>query len=420
LSAYRISVGLAVYSTDLRPSRFSAGRLHSPRRAFMRNEFDLKKSANEQAKASDSGVIPASINIRNGWIVVLTVLVTLYMLHWASPILIPIVLGVMTSYALSPLVNVMEKWHIHRAIGAAVLLIGIVAGMGSLVYSLGDETAEIIETLPDSVQKMKQALSASKGKGAQAVEKVQRAATELENAAIESSTVAGVAPRGVTKVQIEKPRVDIRDYLWSGPVGLVTFAGQLFTVLFLAYFLMTAGDAFRRKLIKISPTLSEKKVTVEVLNGITHQIQRYLLVQVFTSVVVGVASWLAFLALGLEHAAIWGIAAGVLNSVPYFGPIVVSTGIALVALVQFGTLGMALWVASVAMVITSLEGFLLTPWLIGRAGSMNTVVVFTSVILGGWLWGPWGLLLAVPVVMTIKAVCDHVDDLKPVGELLGN
>jgi len=388
--------------------------------ARMKTELDLKISANESVKASVSGADPAPIRVRNGWIVVLTVLVALYMLHWASPILIPIVLGVMTSYAFSPVVNAMEKWHIHRAIGAAVLLIGIVAGVGALVYSLGDETAEIIETLPDSVQKMRQALSTSQGDGAKAVEKVQKAATELEQAAIESGTVASPAPRGVTLVQIEKPRVNIRNYLWSGTMGLVTFIGQLVTVLFFAYFLMTAGDVFRRKLVKISPTLSEKKITVEVLNGITQQIQRYLLVQVFTSVLVGVVSWLAFLALGLEHAAIWGIAAGVLNSVPYFGPIVVSTGIALVALVQFGSLGMALWVASVALVITSIEGLLLTPWLIGRAGSMSTVVVFTSVILGGWLWGPWGLLLAVPVLMIIKSVCDHVEDLKPVGELLGD
>jgi predicted PurR-regulated permease PerM len=386
----------------------------------MKNEPDLITSKDEPAITSIGRVGPARISVRNGWIVVLTVLVALYMLHWASPILIPIVLGVMTSYALSPLVNVLEKWHIHRAAGAAVLLIGIVAGVGSLVYSLSDETAGIIEKLPDSVQKIRKALSASQGEGAKAVDKVQKAATELENAATEGGTVAGTAPRGVTRVQIEKPKVNVRDYLWSGTLGLVTFTGQLVTVVFFAFFLMTAGDGFRRKLIKISGSaLSERKVTVDVLDEITQQIQRYLLVQVFTSVLVGVVSWLAFLALGLEHAAIWGIAAGVLNSVPYFGPIVVSAGIALMALVQFGSLGMAFWVASVALVITSIEGFLLTPWLIGRAGNMNAVVVFTSVILGGWLWGPWGLLLAVPVVMVIKAVCDHVEDLKPLGELLG-
>jgi predicted PurR-regulated permease PerM len=225
----------------------------------------------------------------------------------------------------------------------------------------------------------------------------------------------------VTRVQIEKPIVNIRDFLWSGTLGALTFIGQLVTVFFFAYFLLLAGDKFRRKLIKISsPRLSEKKVTVETLNAITKQIQRYLLVQLLTSTLVGVVSWLAFAAIGLEHAAIWGIAAGVLNSVPYFGPVVVSCGIALVAFVQFGTFGMALSAAGIALVITSIEGFLLTPWLLGRTSGINAVFVFASVIVGSWLWGPVGLLLGVPVLMIIKTVCDHVEDLRPVGELLGD
>ena len=365
---------------------------------------------------------PAPVNVRSVWLVLLTILVALYVLHWASPILIPVIVGVMTSYALSPLVTAMEKWHIHRAIGAAVLLVGLVAAVGWLGYSLKDEAAGIIETLPEAAQKMRYTLRAERGPGASAMEKVQKAATEIEQAASESSgAAAGTSPRGVTRVQIEKPKVNIQDLLWSGTLGALTFVGQLATVLFFAYFLMAAGDAFRRKLIKVSGRgLSEKKVTVEALNEITQQIQRYMLVQVGTSTLVGVVSWLAFAAVGLEHAATWGIAAALLNSVPYFGPVVVSCGIALVALVQFGTLGMALWVAAIALVITSIEGYLLTPWLIGRAGRMNAVVVFACVIVGGWLWGPLGLLLGVPVVMIIKSVCDHVEDLKPVGELLGD
>ena len=108
-----------------------------------------------------------------------------------------------------------------------------------------------------------------------------------------------------------------------------------------------------------------------------------------------------------------------LNTVPYFGPVIVSCGIALVAFVQFGTFGLAIWAAGIALVITSIEGFLITPWLIGRASRINAVVVFTCVIVGGWLWGAWGLLLAVPAVMIVKAICDRVEDFKPVGELLG-
>jgi len=122
---------------------------------------------------------------------------------------------------------------------------------------------------------------------------------------------------------------------------------------------------------------------------------------------------------GLENAAIWGIAAGLFNSIPYLGPVVVTGATALIAFMQFGTINMALLVGGATLVITSLEGFLLTPWLTGRASRMSAVVVFVGVLFWGWLWGVWGLLLGMPILMMIKAVCDRVEDLKPFGELLG-
>ena len=156
------------------------------------------------------------------------------------------------------------------------------------------------------------------------------------------------------------------------------------------------------------------------LDKISEQVQRYLLVQIFTSILVGVATWLAFLWIGLENAAVWGIAAGVLKTLPYLGPAVVCAGTALVAFLQFGTIDMVLLVSGTSLFITSLEGYLLTPWLTGRASRMSPVVVFVSVLFWGWLWGLWGLLLGVPIMMIIKAICDHVEDLKPIGELLGD
>lgn len=387
----------------------------------MKIEPSSKMTAQEEPKVSVPPAAPAALPVRNGWLVLLSALAALYALHWATPVLIPVLLGAMISYALTPVVNAMERWHIHRALGSAVVVIGIVAGSGWLVYSLADETAAVIETLPDAAQKFRQALRAERAAGPSAIEKVQKAASEIEKAANETAMPDSAAPRGVTRVQIEKPKLNVQAWLWSGTMGALTFFGQLVTVLFFAYFLLAAGDKFRRKLMSISGArLSEKKVTLEMLDEISGQIQRYLLVQLSTSVLVGVASWLAFSAIGLENAAVWGIAAGVLNSVPYFGPIIVSSGIALVAFVQFGTFTMALWASGLALVITSVEGYVLTPWLIGRTARINAVVVFACVIVGGWLWGPWGLLLAVPVVMMIKAVCDRVEQFKPVGELLGD
>ncbi len=359
-------------------------------------------------------------DVRNLSLTVLTVLAVIFALHWGRAFFIPLMLGIIISYALSPLVNRMQKWRIPRAIGAAVLLIGMVGGTGSLVYSLSDDAAQLIETLPDAAGKFRKALRKEWGTSSGSMEKMQKAAGQLESAANETITPAATAPKGVTRVLIEKPKLNITDHLWTGTMGAAVFAGQAVMVLFLTYFLLVSGDTFRRKLARISgPTLSKKKITLHVLDEITTQIQRYLLVQIFTSILVGVATWLAFLWIGLEHAAIWGIVSGVFNMIPYLGPVIVTGGTGLVGFLQFGTVGMALAVSGISLAITSLEGYLLTPWLTGRASRLNAVMVFVGVLFWGWLWGVWGLLLGVPIIMMIKAICDRVEDFKPVGELLG-
>jgi predicted PurR-regulated permease PerM len=139
----------------------------------------------------------------------------------------------------------------------------------------------------------------------------------------------------------------------------------------------------------------------------------------FSSSVVAITTWLAFRALGMQQAGMWGVVAGVFNSIPYFGPVLVSGGTAVVAFLQFGALDMTLLVSGVALAITSLEGFLLTPWLTSRAARMNAVAIFVGLLFWGWVWNVWGMLLAVPMMMVIKAVCDHVEDLNAFGELLG-
>jgi predicted PurR-regulated permease PerM len=253
-----------------------------------------------------------------------------------------------------------------------------------------------------------------------ALDKVQQAATELERAA-DNAGSAPAARAGVQRVQVETPPIDISQFLVYGSLGLAAAAGQFVLVLFLSYFLLASGDLYRRKMVKIvGPSLTQKKVTVQILQDIDRQIEHFLVVQVGTSTIVGVASWLTFYALGLQQAAVWGLLAGIFNSIPYFGPVVVTGAIAVVAFLQFGTLEKVLLVAGGALAITTLEGFLLTPFLTSRAARMNAVAVFVGLIFWGWVWEVWGLLLAVPMLMAIKAVCDHVEEFKGFGELLGD
>ena len=359
------------------------------------------------------------VDVRSVSLVLLATLASVFMLRWASAVFIPVLVGLLFSYALSPVVNWLHLRRVPRALSAAVLILLILSGIGGAGYSLSDDASKLVESLPVAVQKLRERIQTRPGQANNALATVQKAASQLELAAAESTRNAPVG-RGVQRVSIEKPKFQINDYLWNGTLGLLGILSQIGMMALITFFLMASGDSFRVKVIKLTgPTLGKKKITLQALNQINSQIQRYLLVQLFTSVLVGVATWLSFVLIGLENAAVWGIAAGVLNLIPYIGSVVVTTGSALVSFLQFGTLEMALIVGCISLAIHVLEGFLLTPWLTSRTNRMNPVAIFIGVFAWGWLWGVWGLLLGVPILVVIKAICDRVDDLNPVGEFLG-
>lgn len=362
-------------------------------------------------------MIHMPVDVRSISLAVLAVLASMYMLRWASAVLIPVMSGVMLSYALSPIVHGLERLRIPRALSSGVLLASIVGACCSTAYSLADDAAVLVESLPEAARKLQRVMDTGVSSKPGAIDLVQQAARQLEQVA--ASSAAASVPRGVQRVQIERTRFDIKDYLWTGALGLFGALGQAIMVLFIAFFMLASGDTFRRKLVKLAgPKLSQKKITVQALNEIDVQIQRYLLVQVVTSVIVGVATGLIFMLFGLEHAAVWGVLAAVLNLIPYVGALVVTLASALVALLQFGTIDMVSAVGGSSLVIHGLVGHLLTPWLTSRASKINPVVVFVGVLFWGWLWGIWGLLLGAPILMMIKAVADRIDDLSTVAELL--
>ncbi|MCY1518724.1 putative transport protein YhhT [compost metagenome] len=158
---------------------------------------------------------------------------------------------------------------------------------------------------------------------------------------------------------------------------------------------------------------------MHVLDDITRNIERYLLVQILVSGLVGLTTGLAFWLLGVENAAVWGIIAAVTNLIPYIGSVIVLVAAGLMAFLQFSSIEMALLVGGVSLAIHTVVGNLLMPWLTSRTSRMNPVAVFVGVIFWGWLWGIWGLLLGIPITMVIKSICDRVEDLQPIGELLG-
>jgi predicted PurR-regulated permease PerM len=363
-------------------------------------------------------MIRMPVDIRSAALTVLAVLAIVLVLQYAQAMIIPIVLGVLISYALEPIVAWMTRWHVPRQLAAALLLIALVASGGWMLYNLSGEVNAIVEQLPQGARRLRQMVERDRPTTATAIQQVQQAAAELGRAA---DAAAPPPPRsGVQRVQVETPPINVSQYVMWGSIGAAGAIGQIVLILFLVYFLLAAGDLYRRKLVKlVGPSLSKKKVTLEILQEINRQIEAFLAMQLFTSTLVAVATWLAFRALGVQQAAVWGLLAGVFNSIPYFGPVIVTGGGAIVAFVQFGNINMALLVGGVALAITSLEGYLLTPWLTGRALRMNAVAIFVGLLFWGWVWNIWGMLLAVPMLVVIKTVCDHVEGLNPIGEFLG-
>lgn len=368
-------------------------------------------------------VLHMPVDVRSAALVVLAALAVLAVLRWAQAFFIPLMLGLVFSYALSPVVDWLHRRRIPRALSAGVLILAILGGMGVTAWSLADDANELIASLPDAARKLRSTLHRRPKAAATPLETVQKAASELQSAAEEAGGGTPAPPaRGVSRVVVEKPRFDLRAHLWTGTLGLATLSAQAVMVIFLTWFLLVSGDTFRRKLVKIAgPGLAEKKLTVQALEEINDQMQRYLLVQLLSGLGAGLATGIVFAVIGLKHAAVWGVAAGVLSLVPYIGSIAITGTAALVAFLQFGgSVQMALLVGGASLLIETLKGYVFIPWATSRASRMNQVAVFVGVLAWGWLWGLWGLLLGLPILLALKAVCDRVDHLKPVGELLGD
>ena len=385
------------------------------------SDAELEKTDDAAAEAQAPPLtIQMPVDVRSLAITVIAVLGVILVLRLAEAVLIPVVLATLISYVLGPGVTSMAKRGIPRAVGAFVVIAALCGTVGYGVYTLSDEAIEIVEDLPQAARRIGHRLAAKRHPQDEGLlQKMQSAANQIDKTAADT-TETPPAPDGVDLVQVVPPPFSASEYLWAGGQRIINFLGQFSVVLFLVYFLLVTDDLFKRKIVRIAgPTLTKKKISVQIMDEINKQISNFLRVQVVTSLLVGLATGAALWAFGVDNYIIWGLLAGIFNSIPYLGPIVVSGGLAVVSFLQFDDLLMTAYVSGTALAITSLEGWLLTPVLMSRAAQMNPVAIFVGLLFWSWVWGVWGTILAVPMLMAIKAICDHIEDLQPIGELLG-
>ena len=344
--------------------------------------------------------------------------VLLYAVQWARDFLVPVLLGILVTYMLNPLVCWLERLRIHRMLGASLVTAAILGGSVLVVGKVQDEFQAIVDELPTVGHKLSRLVSErlhSSG-GPSTLQRIQDMATELQQAAGSQDHRPARRPAAAPPPDT----IPVMDWIWAGSRGVMDFLSEGVMVIFLVFFLLLSGDTFKRKLVKLTgPSLTKKRITVHILDDINSSVQKYMLMLLVTNTLLALLMWIALRLIGLENPGAWAIVAGLLHLMPYFGPLLIMVATGIAAFLQFDSLQMSLLVMGASLAIATLVGTFVATWMTGRFARMNPAAVFVSLLFWGWLWGVWGLLLGVPVIVIVKVVAEHVEGMEVVAELLG-
>lgn len=378
---------------------------------------DVQASAATEAHtgAAQTSAVPLHI---------LVLIAVVFALHWGREFLVPVLAATFLAWTLKPIVERLYRWHVPRTVGALLVLGGLCSGLVFGAISLRDEALTTLRELPAATRRFSEGLAGLYREPGGAVSSVEAVARELERMTREARTLSNApAPTPELRdapVVVAAPTSSLNALVWSGSLTALSAIGTVASSLLLMFFLLQAGDAFRRKLVRVvGPSLSARRATVEVLNDINVQIQRYMFMLLVTNTLLAFSSWGAYVALGLDNAAIWAIAGAVLHLIPYLGALASIAMTSIAAYTQFQSFAMSLLVAGVTFGLMTLIGMVVTPWMSGRQARMNPTAIFLALLFFGWLWGALGLLLAIPLVAISKVVADRVDRLHPYAELIG-
>jgi predicted PurR-regulated permease PerM len=360
------------------------------------------------------------VDARGAALGIMATVALIFALDWAQPFLITLLLGILFAYTLNPLVVWLERIRIPRVVGASMVMLAVICTIGIGAYTLRGQAQGILAQLPETASKLSTGLDKMRSGQQSNMKNVQAAANTIERATSQTDTSAFPTPR-TTHVVIDAPAFKLSNFLWVGSRGVLAGIGQAAMVLFLVYFFLLGGDMFKRKLVRLAgPTLSRKKITVHILDDINDSIQKYMFMLLVTNVSVGLLTWTVLHWIGLDNAGAWAVAAGLMHVIPYAGPALTATVLGMAGFMQFDSLSVGLLAAGASLAIATFVGTFVATWMTGKFAKMNTAAVFVSLLFWAWLWGVWGMLLGIPIIVIVKVVSQHVEQLHSVAELLGD
>jgi predicted PurR-regulated permease PerM len=331
----------------------------------------------------------------------LLILACFYTLYFARAFFMPVVLAVLLDFLLKPLVRGLHRMRVPEALGAAVVLTGVLSCASYGLYALSGPAAAWLARAPQSVAQVERKLREIR----RPVDKMSETAEKL----------AEMADSNAPGTSVEVRTTGLRTRLLQGAQSFIVTSVAIIVLL---YFLMASGDLFLRKLVRVLPTFRDKKRAVEIARETERHISTYLVTVTLVNAGLGVAVGTAVGLAGVPNPVLWGAMAGVLNFVPYLGATVGIGVLTVVSLLTFASPWRALLAPGLYLALQTIEGNFVTPVLLGRQFTLNPVMLFVCLAFWGFLWGIPGMLVAVPLLAIFKIICDHVEPLMPLGEFL--
>lgn len=318
----------------------------------------------------------------------------------AAALFMPLVLALLY-LTLSPLVRWLHRRGMGEGLAAGLVvlafatsLVGAFGALSTPFFSLVDEAPQLTQRVQQRFEELREPIST---------------VTEVT----EQIDDATGGENGVTQVTVQQP--GILSQVAGSALSIVTTTA---VVVILTFFLLASGDHFSEQIVKSFGTLTDKKRALRTVRDVEGEISRYLLTIAIINACLGVAVGLAMWLLGMPTPLLWGVMAALFNFLPYVGSLVGIAIVAMVALVTFPTVGAAVLPPLAYFTCTTIEGQFVTPTVVGRRLRINTVAVFVAVVLWSFLWSIPGALMAVPILVFLKVMCDNVEALHGLGRFL--
>ncbi len=351
-------------------------------------------SGNSKSQVSQERVLSdldASLLVQVG----LLGLAILYTLYFARFLLVPLTAALLLHQLLYSPVQWLHRKGLPLGMAAGLMLSGVLFLIGLAGNFLAEPAEAWLHEAPASLHELSLRLRATAGTGA--IEELRELGEEVQEL-----ISVHEADSATQVVRVEGPGL-----LGNLAVGLEVAAAGLVIMFFTCFFLLIAGNRLSRALVALGSTADSRRRISMTLRDVRKEVSTYLNTVTMINIGLGLAVGLMLWTLGVPDPALWGVMVALFNFAPYIGAIGSAFVLTVVGVTAFDTLGQALLVPALFLGLTTIEGSLVTPMILGRRVSLNSLLVFLSVVFWGWIWGPAGALMAVPVTSSLSVFWAH-------------